>query len=135
MQSQHPFGNIPVTKRPAAAGERAGTAQDRDRAAETMPRKKQDQEPSAYTGTPDHWIICRAILLTHTVSERGCSRTLDLTGAETSGAYIDVAGRTLHDRLYTLYIGLPSPAGCSVGVRDLVAESHALAAYITLCHQ
>ena len=40
----------------------------------------------------------------------------------------------VYDRLYSLYIGLEGSVGAPVGVRDLDAEFHILAAKITFCH-
>ena len=60
--------------------------------------------------------------------------TLHLTGAEASGANVDVAGRALHDRLDALDIGLPCTVGTTVRVRDLDTKSNALAADFTFCH-
>jgi len=59
---------------------------------------------------------------------------LDLTGAQASGANINVAGRTLHNSFYTLDIGLPCTVGTTVRVRNLNTKSHALAADFTFCH-
>ena len=61
--------------------------------------------------------------------------TLYLTGTQASGAYIDMAGSSLHNCLHTLYIGFPSSVGQLVGVGHLVAERHTLAADLTLCHE
>ena len=60
--------------------------------------------------------------------------TLYLTGAQASGANIDVAGRTLHDCFDTLDIGLPSTVGTTVRVRDLNTKRNALAADFAFCH-
>ena len=60
--------------------------------------------------------------------------TLYLTGAQASGANIDVAGRTLHDRLDALDIGLPCTVGTTVRVRDLDTKCDALAADFAFCH-
>ena len=60
--------------------------------------------------------------------------TLYLAGAQASGANIDVAGRTLHDRLDALDIGLPCTVGTTVRVRDLNTKSNALAADFAFCH-
>jgi len=58
----------------------------------------------------------------------------DLTRTEASGAHINVLGRTIHDRLDPLHVGLPGPVGAAVGVGNLVAEHNALAAKITFRH-
>ena len=60
--------------------------------------------------------------------------TLYLAGAQASGANIDVAGRTLHDRLDALDIGLPSTVGTTVRVRNLDTKRDALAADLAFCH-
>lgn len=60
--------------------------------------------------------------------------TLDLAGAQASGANIDVAGRTLHDRFDALDIGLPCTIGTTVRVGDLNTKSDALAADFAFCH-
>jgi len=51
-----------------------------------------------------------------------------LTGAQTSGAYINVAGRTLYDCLDALYIGFPGSVGRTMGMGNLIAECNAFAA-------
>ena len=61
-------------------------------------------------------------------------RALYLTGTQASGAYVDVTGRTLHDSLYTLYVGLPCSVGQSMGMGNLVTKSYTLTANFTLCH-
>ena len=60
--------------------------------------------------------------------------TLYLAGAQASGANINVAGRTLHDRFHALDIGLPSTVGTTVRVRDLNTKRDALAADFAFCH-
>ena len=58
----------------------------------------------------------------------------DFTGTQTPGTNIDMAGRTVHDRLDTLDVGLPCAVRPAVGVGDLNTESHALVTELTLCH-
>ena len=58
----------------------------------------------------------------------------DFTGTQTPGTNIDMAGRTIDDRLDTLDIGLPGPVGTPVGVGYLDPESHTLVTELTLCH-
>ena len=58
----------------------------------------------------------------------------DLTRTEASGAHVDVLGRTVDDRLDTLYVGLPGPIGAAVGVGDLNPEHNALIAKFTFGH-
>lgn len=61
-------------------------------------------------------------------------RALYLTGTQASGAYVDVTGRTLDDRLNTLYIGLPCSVSQSMGMGNLVTKSYTLTANFALCH-
>ena len=56
------------------------------------------------------------------------------TGAEATGAHIDVLGSTIHDCLDALYIGLPRAVGAAVRVGDLDAEHNALIAKFTFGH-
>lgn len=58
----------------------------------------------------------------------------NLVGTETSSTDIYMARSTIDNRLDTLYIGLPHSVAASVGVRNLNAERHALAANIALSH-
>ena len=60
--------------------------------------------------------------------------TLNLAGAQASGANINVAGRTLHNCLDTLDIGLPGTVGTTVRVRNLDTKRDALAADLAFCH-
>ena len=46
-----------------------------------------------------------------------------------------MTGRTVHDRLDALDIGLPHSVGTSVGVGDLDPKGNTLAANIALSHQ
>ena len=61
-------------------------------------------------------------------------RTRDLTGTHTPGTNIYMAGGTIDDCLHTLHIGLPSPIGTPVRVRNLNAERNALIAELALSH-
>ena len=61
-------------------------------------------------------------------------RAGNLTGTQTAGTNIDMAGRTVDHRLDALDIGLPRTIGTSVGVRDLDTEGYALTTKITLSH-
>ncbi len=56
----------------------------------------------------------------------------NLVGTETSCTNVYMARSTLDNRLDALDVGLPHSIGASVGVRDLDAERHTLAANITL---
>ncbi len=58
----------------------------------------------------------------------------DFTGTQTPGTNIDMAGRTVDNRLDTLDIGLPRAVGTPVGVGDLDPKGHALVTELTLCH-
>ena len=58
----------------------------------------------------------------------------DLAAAEAAGAGVDVLRATVNYRLDALDIGLPGAVGAPVGVADLDAEGHILAAKFTLCH-
>ena len=58
----------------------------------------------------------------------------NLAGAEAPSTYVDMAGSTVYNSLYTTDIRLPSPVGTSVGVGNLDTEGNALAANIALCH-
>ncbi len=43
-------------------------------------------------------------------SDRSCN----LAGTQASGAYVNIAGRTVHNSLNSLYVGFPSSVGTSV---------------------
>ena len=60
--------------------------------------------------------------------------TLNFTGAQASGANINVTGRPLHDRFHALDIGLPCTVGTTVRVRNLDTKRDALAADLAFCH-
>jgi len=55
-------------------------------------------------------------------------------GTEATGAYVDVLGGTVDDRLDALHIGLPGTVGAAVGVRNLNAEHNALITKFTFGH-
>ena len=59
--------------------------------------------------------------------------TLDLAGAQASGANVHMTRSSLHNRFYTLYVRLPCSVRPSVGVRNLDAKRDTLAAKIALC--
>ena len=65
---------------------------------------------------------------------RGSDCPLDLVGTEASGTSIHMARSSVNNGLDSLYIGLPSTVGTSVGVGHLDTEGHALATIITLRH-
>lgn len=58
----------------------------------------------------------------------------NLTGTQTAGTNIDMAGRTINDRLNALDIGLPRTVGTTVRVGNSDTESHTLVAKLALCH-
>ena len=60
--------------------------------------------------------------------------TFYFSGTEASGANIYVAGSTLHNCLYSLYIGLPCSVGASVRVGHLDTECNTLTAKFAFCH-
>ena len=57
-----------------------------------------------------------------------------LTGAQASGAGIDMGRLTIHDSLNTLNVGLIRSVAASVRVGYLDTEGNALAADFALCH-
>ena len=59
---------------------------------------------------------------------------LNLVGTQTSCTDVNMARRTVNNRLHALDIGLPRPVGTSMGVRDLDPKRNALAANIALSH-
>ena len=59
---------------------------------------------------------------------------LNLVRTEASGTSVHMARSTVHNGLDTLYVGLPSTVGTSVGVGYLNTEGNALATIITLRH-
>ena len=59
----------------------------------------------------------------------------DLTRTEAAGANVHVLRAAVDDRLDALHIGLPGTVGTTVGVGNLNAEGHVLAAEITFCHK
>ena len=58
----------------------------------------------------------------------------NLVGTETSCTDVYMARSTIDNCLNAFYVGLPHSVCTSVGMRDLDAESHTLAADIALCH-
>jgi hypothetical protein len=76
--------------------------------------------------------VCAAHCL---IPYRHSDGAFNLVGTETSCTNVYMARSTLDNRLDALDVGLPHSIGASVGVRDLDAERHTLAANITLCHQ
>ena len=61
-------------------------------------------------------------------------RSGNLTGTQTPGTNIYMAGRTVYNCLYALHIGLPRTIGASVGVRHLNTERNTLIAKLALSH-
>ena len=66
--------------------------------------------------------------------ETGSDRAGDLTGAQATGANVDVFGRTVHDRFHAFDIGFPRTIGATMRVRHTDTEGHALSANITFSH-
>ena len=60
--------------------------------------------------------------------------SLDLTGAQATGANVNGLMSAVNDSLYLSDIGLPGSVGLSVRVRNLQSENHGLIANTTLCH-
>lgn len=60
--------------------------------------------------------------------------TLDLAGAQASGANVHMTRSSLHNRFYTLYVRLPCSVRPSVGVRNLDTEGNTLSANFTFSH-
>ena len=58
----------------------------------------------------------------------------DFAGTQAPGTNIDMAGRTVYDRLDTLDVGLPRAVGPSVGVGHLDSKGNTLVTELTLCH-
>ena len=58
----------------------------------------------------------------------------NLAGTQTPGTNVDMARRTIDNRLDSLDIGLPRAVGPPVGMGNLNAKSHAFSAYIAFCH-
>ena len=58
----------------------------------------------------------------------------DLAGTEAAGAHIDVFGSAVHHSPDALDVGLPGAVGPAVGVGNLDAEAHALAAELAFGH-
>ena len=62
-------------------------------------------------------------------------RTLDLAGAQASGANVYMTGSSFYNRFHTLYVRLPCSVRASVGVGNLDSESNTLSANFALCHR
>ena len=61
-------------------------------------------------------------------------RAGNLTGTQTAGTNIHMAGRTIDDCLNALDVGLPRAIGTSVGVGNSDTKGHTLVAKLALCH-
>jgi len=61
-------------------------------------------------------------------------RSGNFAGTQTPGTNIYMAGRTVHNSLDTLYVGLPGTIGTSMGVRHLNTEGDTLIAKFALSH-
>lgn len=57
-----------------------------------------------------------------------------LAGAEASSTYVDMAGRTVDQSLYTADVWFPGSVRTAMGVRNLYSKRYTLAANITFCH-
>ena len=62
------------------------------------------------------------------------NRAGNLTGTQTAGTNINMAGRTVYDRLNALDIGLPGTIGTTVRVGNSDTERDTLVAKLALCH-
>ena len=60
--------------------------------------------------------------------------SLNLTGAETSGANVNTLRRAIYDCFNTLNIGLERLVGATVGMGNLNTKGNAFAAYFTFGH-
>lgn len=56
------------------------------------------------------------------------------TGPQAPGAGVDITGGTLHNCFYPFHIGLPTPVGAAMRMRNLNAEHDTFTTAITLCH-
>ena len=61
-------------------------------------------------------------------------RAGNLTGTQTAGTNIDMAGRTVDDSLHALDVGLPGTIGTTVRVGNSDTERNTLVAKLALCH-
>ena len=62
-------------------------------------------------------------------------RALNLVRTQASRTDVDMARSTVNNRLDALDVGLPCSVRTSMGMGNLDAERHALAADIAFCHQ
>ena len=62
-------------------------------------------------------------------------RALNLVRTQASRTDVDMARGTVNNRLDALDVGLPCSVRTSMGMGNLDAERHALAADIAFCHQ
>ena len=60
--------------------------------------------------------------------------TFDFTGAQASGANIDMFRSTVYNSFNSFDVGLPSSVASSVRVGNLNAESNIFSADFTFCH-
>lgn len=66
--------------------------------------------------------------------DRLSDRSLNLAGAQATGANVNGLMSAVNDSLYLSDVGLPGSVGLSVRVRNLETENHGLITEITLCH-
>ncbi len=67
-------------------------------------------------------------------SETSLDSASHFAGTQATGAGVHALGSAVDDSLNTLDVGLPSPVGTTMGVGNLDAKGHVLAAEITFCH-
>ena len=70
----------------------------------------------------------------HRLYARESDGAFHFVGTEASGTGVHMARSPIDNSLDTLYVGLPSTIGTSVGVGNLDTEGNALTTIITLCH-
>ena len=63
-----------------------------------------------------------------------CLRAGNFARAKATRANRHGRGGTVNDSLYLADIGLPRTVGLAVGVRNVLTEHYAFAAYTALCH-
>ena len=61
--------------------------------------------------------------------------SLYFAGTQAAGAGVHALGSAVDNSLNALDVGLPSPVGTTMGVGNLNAKGHVLAAEITFCHK
>ena len=74
------------------------------------------------------------MLSAYSTSRRKSDSAGYLAGTEAPSTYVDIAGSTFDQSLYTTYIRLPGSIGTTVRVGNLNTKGHTLIANIALCH-